>query len=584
MKLLFDIETDGLLDDLTKIHCIVITDIEKKQTYTYTESFGKAFMKLYEADYLIGHNIIGYDIPAIQKINPFFNPGGKIIDTLVLARMIHPKIFDTDCKRGLKHLKGSHSLKAWGERLKFHKGSFHEETDWKEFTPQMLEYCKRDVELNVLLYENLMKHRTPEAAIETEMVFQQHMFSQEQKGACFDVKTAEKLQKNLWGTRVKLEEKLLKELPPRKSFRVFTPMRDNLKKGYVKGVSVKIVKEHPANPNSRQQVIEYFKEQGWTPTKFTEKGNPKIDDEVLSKMEYKNAREFQRLFEVNKLLGQLSEGDNAWLKLVRNGRIHGRVITIGTRTHRCSHVAPNLAQVPSIGAFMGKECRELFTAPAGKVVVGADASGIELRMLAHYLYPYDGGEYTELVTKGDVHTRNQEAAGLKERSQAKRFIYCLIYGGGDVALGDIIAPEGTLQYRKTVGKNARMKFMAKIPGIRDLMKDVEKAFKTRGYLKGIDGRLLVPKSNHTCLNTILQSSAAIIMKKATNIFWDTAIAAKAEPMLHVHDEIQIVCETTYSAMIGDSLVESIKRSGYYYNLKCLLDGEYKVGQSWAETH
>lgn len=252
-------------------------------------------------------------------------------------------------------------------------------------------------------------------------------------------------------------------------------------------------------------------------------------------------------------------------------------MTNGTVSGRCSHRNPNLAQVPAVRAPYGSQCRELFTAPKGKVLVGCDASGLELRALAGYLYPYDNGAYAKEILTGDIHTANQRAAGLETRDQAKTFIYAFLYGAGDAKIGEIVGGSSK------EGKRLKQSFMSKIPAIRRLTQAVADAVSVRGTLKGLDGRPLPCRSAHSALNLLLQSCGAVIMKQALVEF--TAVATKPFEMhANVHDEVQFSCLPEWADELGSQFVNSIVKAGKTLKFKCPLDGEYKIGNNWKETH
>lgn len=406
---------------------------------------------------ICGHNVLCFDIPALRKVYPDFKPQGRIIDTLVLSRLIWPNLDELDYD-GLRRAKtpsdpyfhfppkliGSHSLKAWGFRLGVLKGDFSETTDWQEWSEAMCSYNRQDVVVTKALYDLILKQKYSEEAMNLEHQFQKVIFEQERNGFPFNTEKAAMLYARLANEREKLTASLQSEFAPKDKGYEFIPKRDNKSKGYKAGVPVWKPDVRPFNPGSRTEIIKRLQEKyGWQPQDFTDKGQPKVDEEVLSKLEYPEAKELSQYFLLQKRIGQLAEGNNAWLKLVQSdGRIHGHVITNGAVTGRCTHVKPNLAQVPAVGVFMGAEFRSLFYAPLGWYVLGADASGLELRCLAHYLARYDGGAYASKILEGDIHWHNAQALGLVGQDEvkdpenahhmwarnkvAKRFIYAFL--------------------------------------------------------------------------------------------------------------------------------------------------------------
>ena len=335
-------------------------------------------------------------------------------------------------------------------------------------------------------------------------------------------------------------------------------------------------KEIPFNPNSRDQICEHLMKRGWKPKAYEGKC-PAINEGVLKEIGTPEALKLCEYLLLTKRLGQIAEGNQAWLKLEKNGVLHGRVNTNGTVSGRCSHHNPNVAQVPAVRAPYGKECRSLFTAPKGNVLVGCDASGLELRCLAHYLSTWDNGEYGKLILEGDIHTHNQKAAGLETRDQAKSFIYSTIYGAGDAKIGKIIG--GTSKD----GKRLKDKFKHSIPAYQKLWDAVANKVETSNTLIGLDGRKLPCRSSHSALNLLLQSAGAVIMKQALVEFLRIA---KQPFVLHanIHDEVQLSCDVKHADDLGLAFVQAIKDAGTTLKFKCPLDGEYNIGNNWAETH
>lgn len=420
MRLVFDIETNGFLDVLDKIHCIAAKDIDTGEEYNWTDhdyqnktgglKEGLGFLST--ADVLYGHNIQAFDIPAIKKVVPDWMWEGKIRDTLIMSRLQHV------------HDMMQHSLEAWGKRLKCPKGDFGEQNGWDTWSVAMHKYCIQDVEVNYKLVQFLEKHPFPDSAIDLEHKFAYELELMMETGAPFDVDKASELETILITEEARLRNEITTGVAPFEDRSVFIPKVNNSTRGYVKGVPFTKVKTTPFNPGSRNQVIRLFKEKyGWRPVVFTDKGNPKVDADVLRDLPYPEAKLLAEYFDVKKLLGQCSTGQAAWLKLQKNGRIHGYINHNGAVTSRCTHSSPNLGQVPTPRSYKGKESRSLFAAPVGYRIVGCDASGLELRNLAHYMFRYDGGKYAEVILNGDIHTENQNAAGLPTRDAAKTFIY-----------------------------------------------------------------------------------------------------------------------------------------------------------------
>ena len=600
MTLIFDIETDSLLDSLTTIHCMVILDTETGQVFNCKNmknnltdgeylSIEAGISMLQDADEISGHNIVKFDIPAIQKVYPKFNPKGKIFDTLLMSKLVYPDIGDIDDRnirkgRFPKKLRGKYSLKAWGYRLGELKGEYCEQEDcWTEWSIDMQRYCEQDVMVTKKLFDLLKSKNISEEAIKLEHQFAKIIFNQEQRGVYFDKAKAIELAAHLTEEKLKLEQRLKEIFPNEMQEETFIPKVNNSKRGYIKGEPFVKKIEIEFNPASRQMIADrLIKKYNWKPKKLSPTGLPVIDEEVLEGLSFEEAPLLKEYFLVTKTLGQLADGKNAWLKLVASdGAIHGRVDTIGAVTGRCTHNSPNLAQVPAVGGFMGKECRELFRAREGYKLVGTDASGLELRCLAHYM---DDEEYTHEILNGDIHTKNQLAAGLPTRNNAKTFIYGFLYGAGDAKIGSITG-KGAKE-----GKAIKERFLKSLPKLKKLTDGVKHKIKTRGFLKGIDGRILKVREQYKGLNVLLQSAGAIVMKKALCILNDD-IKAKGwiinediAFVLNVHDEYQAEVRPELVEEYKVMAVEAIRKAGEYFGFRCPLTGEAKVGTSWYETH
>ena len=446
----FDIEANGLLDTVSLIHCLGYA-VESQKVGLATDQGIHDILEMWRlGDYtLVGHNIIGYDLPALQKVRNFKHPQGRVLDTMVLSRFIFPDLAPEDDKLILRgkmpaRLMGSHSLEAWGYRLGCFKGDY--EGGWEEYTEEMGEYCKQDVEVTRKLYEHCMAQMPAKEALELEHAVQFIIQRQVRHGVCFNVDRAIELNAELSDKLVALERDLKATFgswfQPSKTregtIKTWTPARDNARLGYTAGAELTPVELVEFNPGSRTHITKVLLDAGWVPEKFTDAGNPKVDEEVLAGVDHPHVKKILAYLLVKKRLGQLSDGDNGWLKLVRKGRIHGSVNTNGAVTGRMTHASPNLAQVPSVkkgkneageevvlygeAGGWGYEMRDLFCVHKGKKLVGCDASGLELRMLAHYMGRYDNGAYGKEVVGGDIHTANQKAAGLPTRNNAKTFI------------------------------------------------------------------------------------------------------------------------------------------------------------------
>ena len=586
MNVIFDIETDGLISDVTKIHSIVIKDIDTDKMYSYHgDKIGRGLYILSGANLLVGHNILKFDLPVIKKLYPEYKIEGEVLDTLLVSRLIwtNRKEIDFRMKELPLKLAGRHSLESWGFRLGLRKGDFLKENDFSKWSPEMQKYCERDVEVNYELYKLIKKQNYSQEAIQLEHEFQKCIAQQEAHGFYFDVASAKKLYASLAKRRLELEQSLISAFPNWQKFKgTFIPKRDNKTLGYKKGVPIKRYEEITFNPNSRDHIADRLMNKGWKPKLFTPDGKPKVDESVLSTLEYPEAKILAEHFLIQKRIGQLAEGANAWLKLERQGKIHGQVITNGANTGRCTHQKPNVAQTPSVGVPYGKECRSLFTVPDGFNLVGCDASGLELRCLAHYLGAFDGGSFAKQLLDGDIHTYNQEQIGLPSRDLAKRVIYGCIYGIGNQRLGEVVGKSAQ------EGKRIKEKLFKALPALKQLADTVLVKVRNQNYLLGLDKRKLIPRSEHSSLNLLIQSCGALILKKATVILHEKLKEYKydndVQMVAHIHDELQLQCKSAIADAVGKIARQSIIDAGVYFKLRCPLDAQYKIGKTWADTH
>ena len=582
VNLVFDIETDAL--DATKIWCVAAYDIDKEKMYVYgPEEIDEGIAFLDGADKLIGHNIIGFDIPVIKKLTGTDLGTKQISDTLVLSRLFNPT------------REGNHSLASWGYRLGFNKIEF---TAFDEFSEEMLPYCENDVMLTFKVYERLKKESrgfsSKSVSLEHSMAWA--LAEQREHGFLIDEQKASMLMAQLQERLLELEKEVHKEFKPHKQtyvlraihtaggsisklaksrelgkkFRLSSEEHEEIKQSN----KIERVIETEFNLGSRKQIGQYLQDFGWRPKKFTPTGQPIVDEGTLNKI--KDIPQAQLIAEYLMLQKRIAQV-RSWLEEVQDdGRVRGFVNPNGTITGRMTHSNPNMAQIPSVKSAYGEECRACWTVPQGYKLIGIDASGLELRMLAHYM---GDEEFTNEILNGDIHTSNQHNAGLKSRDQAKTFIYALIYGAGDAKLGTVVGGN------QKDGRELREHFFSSLPAFASLRNKVSRA-SSRGYLKGLDGRKISIRSEHSALNSLLQSAGAIVMKEALDIFriYVNGHNLSAHVVANVHDEWQVEAKDSLTDTVGAYGVKSIIEAGTNLNLNCPLDGEYKIGDNWSETH
>jgi DNA polymerase-1 len=572
-RLIFDIETNGLAP--TKVWCIITKDIDTGVISSYVEGQWPTFnIAIAQAQEVIGHNIIGYDIPACEKLLGTDFSACKITDTLVMSRLADPQ-------------REAHSLGHWGEKLGYPKGDY---SDWTHYTHDMLLYCEQDVNVNHEVYKALLKELEdfkPDS-LELEHDVQRIIQQQIRNGWLLDSPKARDLVAELQEKSYELEEVVQQVFLPLPTY--IKEIVPKLKKdGTYSIVGLKFLGERweevggpfsridwPVfNLASRQQIGRYLKHFGWKPKAFTETGHPIVSEDILKNVKgIPEAELIASYLLVGKRIAQV----RSWLEAANEdtGRVHGYVNTNGAVTGRMTHSKPNLAQVPSSSSLYGPECRSCWIVPKGYKLVGVDASGLELRMLAHYM---NDADYTNTILTGDIHTANQKAAGLDTRNQAKTFIYAYLYGAGDEKIGSI-AGGG-----RAVGKRLKDSFLKATPALAKLKENVAQSA-AKGYITGLDGRKVFIRSEHAALNSCLQSAGSLIMKQALIILDRYAILWGIDYKFvgNIHDEFQVEVREDQASKFGALAASCIEAAGIHFKLRCPLAGEFNVGNSWADTH
>lgn len=635
-ELLFDIETNGLMDTpwdrrkdpVDRMHCWVAIDLETDEVFKGRPGEEQRLLELLdESRLLAGHNITNYDLPVLKLLYGWTpKPEVDLLDTQRAGEMAFSKDRIFRINRWAEKKFGpppkgvfqwGHSLAIWAWRAGSHKDDFGKSTDWKVFSEEMLDYCEQDVIGNAAVFRFLIeKSNYSKESMILDSNVAAILFRQRLRGVRLDEEKARALGAKLTSRRDEIADELRSIFPewwvangtvtPKRSM---TKTKGEVAPKHIKeGCTYTKTKLQELNPASRHHIARCLKVMhGWTPKEFNKDGSAKVDRAILKALPWKEAHLFAEYEELHKKATMVSEGEKSWLQLAVNGKLHGKVNTSGAKTGRMTHNDPNCAQVPSVGKPYGQECRECFvpTVP-GWVLVGCDASGLELRMLAHYMAKWDKGAFVKDVLEGDIHSTFREGFGLFYRSNSKTCTYATLYGAGPPKIGETVhhdwaqafeagetdrpPPPLTEKVKATLGKKARTRLESKIPAFAKLTKRVQGRKKKPGYVVLPDGRLVYIESEHAALNMLLQGAGAIVMKKAL-IILDRSLQLEGlkpgsdyEFLLNSHDEWQIECPLSLSDFVGRMAVAAIELAGEAFNMKCPLTGEYKVGESWADTH
>ena len=552
MRLLLDIETTL---DHSKIWCVVTKDLDTNEVKIWKEAKDLSeYIKA--ASLIVAHNGIAFDFHLLKKLWKCQITLKRVKDTLVLSRLLNPS------------LDGGHSLSNLGKLLGIQKSEFTDFDLKTQTIEEMVQYCIQDVEVLHRIYNyleaELKRQEFSTQSQELEHEVQAIIAIQERNGFRFNEQFAMQLLAEL-KTRL---ESIIVEMQ-----RIFPPKITSGRTHKTTGRPLSDIVED-FNPGSRKQIAERLIEKGWKPSKFTEKGSVIVDETTLEGLDFPEAKAIAEYLMLQKRIAQI----DSWIEAIQaDGRVHGKVITNGAVTGRMTHHSPNMAQVPNSSAIYGLECRDLWTVEKGCKLVGIDASGLELRMLAHYM---NDREYTNEVVSGDIHTANQKAAGLETRSQAKTFIYAFLYGAGAAKIGSVVGGSSK------EGQKLITRFLQNTPKLQRFRDRVSQAFTARGVLLGLDGRKLLVRSEHSAVNTLLQGAGAIVMKQALVLLHKDLTKRKIpfKVVVNVHDEWQIEVPEQYANEVGQSGVRAITDAGLEFKMSCPLTGEYKVGNTWKETH
>ena len=571
-RYVIDIEADSL--DATHIWVACICNVDNDQDiHSFRDAASFVDAVDLQKDTFIAHNGIDFDFPVLEKL---WNIEIKNkVDTLVLSRLFNPD------------RSGGHSLGAWGNRLGFRKIDFNK---FDEYSEEMREYCEQDVYITVQLYKHLLQESIDfsQQSIELEHDIADIISRQSRYGFYLDQKKAVDLLVETQSKADTIKSNIKKYFAPKVKV-----IRDDLPKYTKNGDISKVglrqfqykdiagpfwsIEFEEFNPASHKQVVERMEEAGWKPTEFTPKGSPKVSEANLATLPDTAPEPAKKLSEW-KMLETRWKTVESWLNALGNdGRVHGKVFSLGAVTGRMTHADPNMANIVAVYKPYGQQSRECWTVPNNDYrICGMDAQGLELRMLAHYM---KDDAYAEEVVNGDPHTVTMQALDIDDRALAKTFIYAFLYGASPSKLGSI------LNLSQSQGGVIRQRFLNNMPSLQNLLARVEQVA-DRAYIRGIDGRRLYVRSSHAALNTLLQGGGAILCKQ-WSICMDRAIEKerlRAKLVNTIHDELQFEVHRQDADRVAELAQSSIREAGHLLKLRVQMDAEAKIGFSWADTH
>lgn len=607
-KVIYDIETNGLNPD--RIWCVVVKDIDTNEVFTFLEDQRDDFHKFTEeVEQFIGHNIVDFDNHWVKELWDINIPLSKSLDTLLLSRLfnkcweIRVKLPDGRMVSKVKQtrMKNQHGLASWGVTLKYPKGDF---TDFSRYTPEMLEYCIQDVNLNHEVYLKLLEEGRgfSNDSIRLEHKLQDILSRQQRNGFKIDVSAAKELLEQCTTKCRELEEEMQRDFPPLpKLKKEYTPRLNKDGESYnmasmgpmktqygfsYHGEPYSSIEWLEFNLGSPSQVVKRL-EGHWKPVEFTEKGQPRMSDKNLETI-LPSAPPSIKKIKLYRMYASRCNELKQWIggaERHEDGRLRGRVTHIGSWSGRASHNDPNTANISRIsyrdkavllgeeGSF-GWECRSLWTVEEGQVLVGCDASGIQLRILAHYL---NHPEYTQAVLT-DIHQFNADILGC-DRDTAKTFIYSWLLGAGVAKTAQIL--------NCSIGEAVilRQRFVDMTPGLGEFLK-MKSLYAQKGWFRGLDGRKVYLPSDHLALTAFLQNGEHVIMALA-NIYWDMWATKRGilyKQCGYVHDEWLTECEPGRAEELLNLQKHSFPIAGKYLKLNCPISGEGEVGKTWADVH
>lgn len=609
--ILFDLETDGLLDEVSKVHCLCLTypHTDGDDVLSYHDhsdlpregTLAEGLEKLRQATVLCGHNIAGFDLPVLRKLFEF-DWDGEVHDTVVWSRLVYSDrrerdfaLVDRDLLPG--RLVGAHSLESWGHRLGDNKGDYA--GGWEAFSQEMLTYCIQDVRLNAKLY-HVLRSRLPKfsaddglTTVQVETEFAQMLETMGRVGVPFDSDACDALLQKLRPRQLELEDQLRSAFPAKKEFYKVnkrTGKRTQRRNEAGEMVDYKLIQ---FQPGSRIQLANALMDKyGWVPTNYTAKGDPQMVEEVMLDLAdvYPEAKLAAELYIVKARIGTLESGRYSYINCNKDGRIHNRTLHIGAITHRSSHSRPNLGNPTSVRKPWGKEIRAMFVPVDSEEFeyAGWDQSGLEHRMLGNALSAYDRGNYAHIVDQGDIHMLYLEAVQkmgvTATRDQVKASGYAWLYGCGVDKLG---AMNGG---NRVLGSKIKKAFSQGIVGMHSLLKFLgNQAQRYEGVL-GLDGRRAGVRSSHSLLNTKLQMDGSICMRwmpvylkselENHGIKWGVDYI----PHLHVHDEMQGSLRKGLREPFTVAVQAANNRTVSALNLKVPLRCDVVFGDNWLATH